>query len=313
MARRIHFVSDRRDRALISINCAAIPDALVESELFGFEQGAFTGAVSRRDGKLVQAHGGTLFLDEIGDLSISAQAKLLRFLEQKEVQPLGSRKSTTIDVRVVAATSRNLEELAKLDKFRLDLFFRLSVIHVHVPPLRERREDIPLIANHLLRALSIQYGRPPIDLTPGAQACLKEQPWIGNARELRNVLERAFLFANSEHITERDIFDHCRPAMRWTVGMAPQASGSFQVRATAQTGHRTSTAGMKHHEVRSSHTSDLEQLRWALEETRWNKSKTARLLQCSRMTIYRRVARYDLRPPTGSSENPMWPRPGVCS
>jgi transcriptional regulator with GAF, ATPase, and Fis domain len=194
-AHRVHRLSNRSDRPFISLNCAAIPDNLFESELFGFEKGAFTGACTRRDGMLVQAHGGTMFLDEIGDLSLSAQAKLLRVLEQKEVRPLGSPKMQTVDFRLIAATNRDLEHLVARGEFRQDLLFRIKVIHFHIPPLRERQDDIPLIANHFLAALSLEYSRASLSLTLGAQRRLKQLHWTGNIRELRNIIERAFLFS----------------------------------------------------------------------------------------------------------------------
>jgi two-component system, NtrC family, response regulator HydG len=308
-ARRVHRMSNRRDHPLVSINCAAIPDTLLESELFGFERGAFTGAVSRQEGRLVQANGGTLFLDEIGDLSLSAQAKLLRVVEQKEVRPLGSPTPRMIDVRLVAATNRNLEELAAQDKFRQDLFFRLSVIPVHVPPLRERVEDIPLIAAHFLRTFSFQHRRPFVSLTAGAQRYLKEQPWAGNARELRNVIERVFLFSNDESITEQEVAQMCHLTDSWRVGRVLQTTASFRTSSKSQPELRKSHTGYRRHNIAVSQSSEMEQVRKALEETKWNKSRAAKLLHCSRMTIYRKVVEYELCPSASASPEKAWATP----
>ena len=178
-ARRVHRKSKRNGRPFISLNCAAIPDALLESELFGFEKGAFTGAMARHEGRFVEADTGTIFLDEIGDLSLAAQSKLLRVLEQKVVQPLGSRNTRTVDFRLVAATNRNLEQMAARGDFREDLFYRINVIHVHIAPLRDRPEDIEQLAEYFLRALAIQYCRPFVSLAPSAQSYLKGRPWPG--------------------------------------------------------------------------------------------------------------------------------------
>ncbi len=295
-ARRLHRMGNRRDRPLISINCAAIPDTLLESELFGFERGAFTGAVSDQKGMLVQADGGTVFLDEIGDLSLPAQAKLLRVVEQREVRSLGSRTTRMIDIRVVAATNRDLEQLTAQDKFREDLFFRLNVIHVRIPALRERPEDIPVIANHFLRILSVQDRRPLVSLTPGALRYLKQHPWVGNVRELRNVIERIFLFSNSEIITEQEIAQMCNSANCWGIACTPEVPTTFRIAPKTQPEYRKTHTSYRRHKVQSSERSEAEELRSALEQTKWNKSKAAKLLRCSRMTIYRKIVQYDLDP-----------------
>ncbi|HEY7304148.1 MAG TPA: sigma 54-interacting transcriptional regulator [Bryobacteraceae bacterium] len=299
-ARRVHRMSNRRERPFVSINCAALPDNLLESELFGFEKGAFTGAVSRQEGMLVAANGGTVFLDEIGDLSPSAQAKLLRVLEQKEVRPLGSGKTQAIDFRLVAATNRDLEQLTSEGKFRQDLLFRINVIHVHIPPLRERQDDIPLIADYFLQGFITQYPRGIVSLTLGAQRCLKQLPWIGNVRELRNVIERAFLLSSSECITEQAIVETCDSAIYRHVRSTTETPIRFQAAPKFQSERRVAHTSYKYPTIHSSETSELEQIRKALEKTRWNKSEAAKILQCSRMTLYRKVVRYELRPPTNT-------------
>jgi DNA-binding NtrC family response regulator len=193
VARAIHDLSSRAGRPYVTFNCAATPRELFEGQLFGHRKGAFTGATSDQPGTIRAADGGTLFLDEIGELPLDMQPKLLRFLENGEVSPLGERRPVTVDVRVVAATHRDLEALVRQGRFREDLYFRLQVIPLRVPPLRERREDIPALARHFLRELGPK-GRAPV-LAPDALAVLTAHDWPGNVRELRNVIERTLAFA----------------------------------------------------------------------------------------------------------------------
>jgi transcriptional regulator with PAS, ATPase and Fis domain len=296
-ARRLHLKSNRRSGPLVSINCAAIPEDLIESELFGFEKGAFTGAATRQEGRIAAGNKGTVFLDEIGDLSLSGQAKILRVLEQREVRPLGAQATRPVNIRLVAATNCDLTELIAKGKFRQDLFFRINVINIHVPPLRERREDIPLLAIHFLQTLALQYNRPLAGLTPEANNYLMRQPWAGNVRELRNIVERAFLLSDSEHITEQDIAERFDVASSWCEGRTPETHTSFRMSPDSQLDHRTSRTSIRARKVCSSEYSELDQLRKALEETKWNKSRAAEMLQWSRMTIYRKIVRYDLHPP----------------
>jgi transcriptional regulator with GAF, ATPase, and Fis domain len=295
LAHRAHYASARNARPLISINCAAIPDALLESELFGFEKGAFTGAVSRQQGRLIQANGGTIFLDEIADLSPTAQAKLLRVLEEKTIQPLGGARAETVDMRVIAATNRDLQQLALDEKFRQDLYFRIGVIHVHVPPLRERREDIPLIANHFLQMLSRKYLRPIVTFTPCAHAYLRRQPWVGNVREPRNVIERAFLLSTSEFLTEDDVTGSSHLSRRSSVIPTYDMPKMSHTRPIPQPEHRISRSRYYYPKFNSSEYSERELLLRTLEEVKWNKSRAAKLLRCSRMTIHRKLAHYNLR------------------
>jgi transcriptional regulator with PAS, ATPase and Fis domain len=295
-ARRVHRKSKRNGRPFISLNCAAIPDALLESELFGFEKGAFTGALARHEGRFVEADTGTIFLDEIGDLSLAAQSKLLRVLEQKVVQPLGARNTRTVDFRLVAATNRDLEQMTARGDFREDLFYRINVIHVHIAPLRDRPEDIERLAEYFLRALGIQYCRPFVSLAPSAQSYLKDRPWLGNARELRNTIERAFFLSSSDRITEQDFarISHLNGSRHES--LSTSTSRSLRVDRTVGPRYRTSHSSYDGTTIDWSEVSAVEQLRNALEETRWNKSKTAKLLRCSRMTIHRKVVQFELRP-----------------
>jgi len=196
VAKSIHKQSPRAQGPLISVNCAAIPDTLIESELFGYEKGAFTGASSQRDGLVAAADGGTLFLDEVGELPLDAQARLLRVLQEKEVRPIGATKSRKVDIRLVAATHRNLRELAKQGKFREDLYYRLDVISVKLPPLRQRDRDVLLIADSILSKAFASLGRDPIPLSPEAIQAITTYRWPGNVRELENVMQRAAILCD---------------------------------------------------------------------------------------------------------------------
>ncbi len=201
VARNIHLQSLRAAGPFVEVNCAAIPEDLIESELFGHSKGAFTGALQSRKGKFELADGGTLFLDEIGDMSLKTQAKVLRALQEQRIEPVGGSASVTVDVRVIAATNKRLEEEIRRGAFREDLFFRLNVIPFRVPPLRERREDIPLLARHFMQELSAEYGRRPKELTPEVLEALQAQHWPGNVRELRNTIERLVIMTSGERLT----------------------------------------------------------------------------------------------------------------
>jgi DNA-binding NtrC family response regulator len=205
VARALHEESRRRGKPFVALNCSALPSELVESELFGHTKGAFTGAIKDRGGLFEAAHGGTLFLDEIGDLGPLAQAKVLRALESGEVMRVGGTRSTQVDVRVVAATHRPLEQMVADGRFREDLLYRLKVITVALPPLRERREDLPLLAGHFLRHFAARYGRPTQVLDPEALAALLRHDWPGNVRELRNVVEGALVMADGACVTVGDL------------------------------------------------------------------------------------------------------------
>ncbi|MDF7816703.1 sigma-54 dependent transcriptional regulator [Runella sp. MFBS21] len=198
VAKQIHERSNRGNKPLIEVNCAAIPSELIESELFGYEKGAFTGAVKQRIGKFEQADGGTLFLDEIGDMSLSAQAKVLRALQESKITRVGGDKEIKINVRVIAATNKDLKREISEGGFREDLYHRLNVIPIHVPPLAERREDISLLSEKFLYDVSQEYGGVPKTILPDAMQYLKSLPWTGNVRELRNVIERLVIMCGDE-------------------------------------------------------------------------------------------------------------------
>jgi DNA-binding NtrC family response regulator len=206
VARELHERSSHRRRgAFVAVNCAALPSELIESELFGHEKGAFTGAASRRRGKFEQADGGTLFLDEIGDMSANVQAKLLRALEERRVERLGGSESIPVDVRIVSATHRPLEQEIERGNFRADLFYRLRVVTIDIAPLRERREDIPVLAEAFARQAAERYGLAPRVIAPTALRRLVEYEWPGNVRELRNAVERALIMAEGDELTAKDL------------------------------------------------------------------------------------------------------------
>jgi DNA-binding NtrC family response regulator len=253
----VHRNSLRRDKPFVTVNCAAIPDALLESELFGYEKGAFTGAETSRDGKLRAANGGTVFLDEIGDMSSYAQSKILRTIDSKEIQRLGSAGSS-VDVRIIAATNQELEILVREEKFRKDLYFRLHVTRIHLPPLRERKEDIPPIVNCYLQPFNRRFGRKVEGLSNETWDCLLSYDWPGNIRELKNVLEALFIHTSSVEISEEELPLHLRKG--------------------------SAAAGITGNE--------RERLLSALVSANWNKSRAADKLRWSRMTLYRKMAKY---------------------
>lgn len=213
VARWLHEKSNRADMPFVEVNCAAIPSELIESELFGHEKGAFTSAVKQRKGKFEQANGGTLFLDEIGDMSLSAQAKVLRALQENKVSRVGSDKDINVDVRIVAATNKNLQEEIETNRFREDLFHRLSVIIIQVPSLNERIEDIPILTEHFIGLICEEHGIPLKKVTPDAVDALKKYNWTGNIREFRNVIERLIILCDKE-ITGKDVNTFAQPIIQ---------------------------------------------------------------------------------------------------
>jgi two-component system nitrogen regulation response regulator NtrX len=280
VARQIHLQSLRAQGPFVEVNCAAIPEELIESELFGHTRGAFTGALAARKGKFELADGGTLFLDEVGDMTLKTQAKVLRVLQEQKLEPLGGASAVSVDVRVIAATNKNLAEEIRKGAFREDLFFRLSVIPFHVPPLRERREDIPALARHFMAQLSAEYGKRPKELSPEGLAALSAQPWPGNVRELRNIIERLVIMAPGERIEPR----HLPAPLPGVAADAPAravpapAEGDFPSLITAR--------------------EDFER-RYILrkyQECGGNMSRTAETLRVERSNLYRKMKAYGLLP-----------------
>ncbi|HON18686.1 MAG TPA: sigma-54 dependent transcriptional regulator [Salinivirgaceae bacterium] len=210
VARHLHNNSSRASGPFVEVNCAAIPSELIESELFGHEKGAFTSAIKQRKGKFEQAHGGTLFLDEIGDMSLSAQSKVLRALQENKITRVGSDKDINVNVRIIAATNKDMQKEIAENRFREDLYHRISVIIIHVPPLRERLEDLPLLAQHFIDLICGEYKHPPVQITPDAIEELQKLPWTGNVREFRNVIERLIILSDKK-ITAKEVTMYARP------------------------------------------------------------------------------------------------------
>lgn len=272
IAQAIHQASPRARGPLIAVHCAALSENLLESELFGHERGAFTGANERRVGRFESADGGTLFLDEIGEISASTQVKLLRFLENKTIERVGGSKPIELDVRLVAATNRNLEQMVREGKFREDLFFRLNVVRIAMPPLRERADDIPLLLTHYLKIFSDENKAPPLTLEPGAVRTLQAYAWPGNIRELRNFCENAVVLHRGGALTEYDL----DPKFR---GGAPASGGSDSGGAPA-----ANPLSIEENEKRV--------LREALIKSRGNRTKAAELMGISRRTLHRKIAQW---------------------
>jgi len=223
VANALHYRSPRRGKAMVKMNCAALSRELVESELFGYERGAFTGAITRREGKFEAADGGTLFLDEVGDMPLETQAKFLRALQEREIERVGGNQSLKVDVRVLAATNQDLEGAVRAGRFREDLYYRLRVVEIAIPPLAERREDIPLLIDRFLRDAAERFNRPIKTLTPSAMRACMEHHWKGNVRELRSAVEQALLLAPGEEIDVGDL-RHVSPADATPVELAPRAA-----------------------------------------------------------------------------------------
>jgi two-component system response regulator HydG len=264
LARYIHERSARSRGPFVAVNCAAIPETILESELFGHERGAFTGAMAKKDGRFAKAAGGTLFLDEIGELSPSVQVKLLRVLQEGEYEPLGGNTAKA-DVRIVAATNRDLVAEVAASRFREDLYYRLNVIAITAPPLRARREDIPLLVDHFLGLYCAKNGRPRLQPTRGALERLADYAWPGNVRELENAIERAVVLSRSDALAEGDLPDHIATA---------SASTTTQL---------TFEIGTPLEEI------ELRVIRETLRNTRGDKSLAAQLLGISTRTIYRKL------------------------
>ncbi len=226
VARELHERNSARSAGnFVAVNCAALPSELIESELFGHEKGAFTGAAARRQGKFEQANGGTLFLDEIGDMSSNVQAKLLRALEERRIERLGSNESIPVDVRIVSATHRPLEQEIEKGKFRADLFYRLRVVTIDIPPLRDRREDIPLLAEQFARTAAERYSIPLRQIAQSALRRLVDYEWPGNVRELKNTIDRAAIMAEGEELRSEDLPEEIMPGVQRAKGKEEQAAG----------------------------------------------------------------------------------------
>lgn len=268
IARAIHLKSLRRDMPFIAANCAAIPRELLESELFGHEKGAFTGATYTKKGRFEQADGGTLFLDEVGEMDLSAQIHLLRVLQEKEFRKVGGTELIKIDVRIISSSNKDLEQAVKEDRFREDLFYRLNVIAISLPKLNERKDDIPLLVDHLLTKHGLESGRGKKTMSPEAMALMMKHNWPGNVRELENVIERAVILSKDTVIKPEYL---------------PQI-----VRKEPQGDHRVFI------QDRSLEEMEKQYIYGVLRENKWNKSKSARILGIERMTLYHKIKKYNL-------------------
>jgi two-component system, NtrC family, nitrogen regulation response regulator NtrX len=271
VARAIHRNSLRKDEAFVQVNCAAIPEELIESELFGHEKGSFTGATEKQIGKFELAHKGTIFLDEVGDMSLRTQAKVLRVLQGGEVERIGSQKTIEVDVRVIAATNKTLEEAIEKGDFREDLYFRLSVIPVRVPSLRERAEDVPVLVQHFVRQFCAENNFRPKAFHPAAVDALKRHPWRGNVRELKNAVERLLIMVEGDEIGPDQLAEVLR---RPSDGGSPPA-GAETLRDFKETAERAFLVGK-------------------LRESNWNISATATAIGTPRSNLYKKLEQYGI-------------------
>ena len=272
-AKAIHANSERKNGLLVTVNCAALTETLLESELFGYEKGAFTGADRQRNGRFMQADKGTIFLDEIGEIPMSMQAKILRTIQEREIQRLGSDKTLQVDVRIIAATNRNLEDDVKEGKFREDLFYRLNVMNLHIPPLRERQDDISLLAMHFLKKYALKNRKDLRGFTPVAMDILAKSGWPGNVRELENVIERAVILAMSAYISDKDLPPSLMATYRKDNKEKVPASG---------------LGGKSLDEIESQAIAET------LEQTQGNKSEAAKVLNITRTTLNNKLKKYNL-------------------
>ncbi len=272
VAKSIHYLSDRRDKPFVDINCAAIPDDLLEAELFGYEKGAFSGAVNRKPGKLEIANGGTLFLDEVADMSLSSQAKLLRVLEEQEFSRLGSNQKIKVDLRVITATNKDIEKEIEEGRFRQDLYFRLAVVQIFVPPLRDRGNDIILLAEHFLEKACIENKLEKPVLTEEVKKYLLKYSWPGNIRELKNLMERLCIFANEGKITVEDLPPYILKNKGVKTNLSSGIKPLKQVREEAE----------------------KEVIKRALEKYNKNLKEIAKVLEIDLSSLYRKIKQYNL-------------------
>lgn len=269
VARAIHGRSKRKDKPLIIVNCAAIPEGLLETELFGHEKGAFTGASSRRIGKFELADGGTIFLDEVGDMSMPLQAKILRVLQSRDFERVGGTRTIKVDVRVISATNRDLKEMVERGEFRKDLYYRLNVVQIDIPPLRERKEDIPLLVKHFIENFSAKIGKDIRGVSPKAMELLISYNWPGNVRELEHVVQRAMVVERGNTITEASLPPEIRDAERGAP-LSELIKGSLE-------------------EI------EVKAIKRALESAEGNKSIAARILGISRKTLFNKMRKYGMK------------------
>jgi len=276
IARAIHYNSPRRDKPFVAIDCGALPETLLESELFGYMRGSFTGATHNKKGLFEEAHGGTLLLDEIGDTTLAFQSKLMRVLQEGEIRPVGSNKSIKVDVRVIAATNKDLMEAVEKKTFREDLYYRLAVVPVVIPPLRERKEDILLLVDHFIKKYCEQNGLELKKISPQIMKVLIDYPWRGNVRELENVIERAVLMSPGPEIRMEALF-------------------------LEKTAEEESVDSLRQVTHTATEIVEREKIAIAMKKARGNRTQAARLLGISRATLYNKMKQYGLLTDTVSS------------
>jgi two-component system nitrogen regulation response regulator NtrX len=291
VASAIHDASTRRDRPFVRVNCAAIPRDLVESEMFGHEKGAFTGATQTRIGRFELANTGTLFLDEVGDLSADAQAKLLRAIEAREIQRVGSSHPVKVDVRIIAATNHDLERAVQNGTFREDLFFRLNVIPLALPPLREREGDVPLLVRHFSLLHFKRTGQLPKAWTPGALDAMQRYPWPGNVRELANIVERLSIMQPGAEVTEARVHDVLRPAGSGDSSARPRQWAFTDEPLTNEPDKRTGGSNQSAPLAEALDDYERRLIQRAIDASRGNIAEAARRLQTDRPNLYRRMKR----------------------
>jgi two-component system nitrogen regulation response regulator NtrX len=304
VARTIHRNSPRAGQRFIQVNCAAIPEELIESELFGHEKGSFTGATEKQIGKFEQADRGTIFLDEIGDMSAKTQAKVLRVLQEQEVERLGSARTIKVDVRVIAATNKNLEDAIARGEFREDLFFRLNVIPIVVPPLRERKSDIPALVQHFAKRLSEEHNMKPKRFEPRAMEALQRYRWRGNIRELRNTVERVLIMAAGDSVRVDDLPQDIRGDAGPRPSEAAEAGTSAGAGVGAGLSRPEMTTGTGSAEMPGAGAGTLREFKdlteraflvQKLRENNWNISKTAELIDTPRSNLYKKLEQYGIK------------------
>jgi DNA-binding NtrC family response regulator len=300
IATALHDGSSRKGKPLIKINCAAIPKDLMESELFGYERGAFTGAVTSKPGRFELADGGTLFLDEIAEIPVEMQVKLLRALQESEFERVGGIKTTHVDVRLIAATNRDLNEEIEAGRFRKDLFYRLNVVPIVLPPLRDRKSDIPMLAAHFIQKYNKRLNKKIEGVADEALAILQTYAWPGNIRELENLMERVLLFADGPLITAKDLPEPVRQAN------PPPASPSSSAAAASASGGEPAAPGQETSlkDIVRQKAAELEKdlITKALEETVGNVTRAAKLLQISRKSLQTKMKEFGLRDDDGEEE-----------
>ncbi len=271
LSRVIHHRSSRRDKPFIEVSCGALPETLLESELFGHVKGSFTGAVSNKEGKFLAADGGTIFLDEIGNASPALQAKLLRVLEDRQFEPVGSNKTITVDTRIILASNRNLDKEVQQGRFREDLYYRINVVTIDLPPLSERVGDVRLLAEHFLQKYSAQHNKDKLGITDEAMAYLERYSWPGNVRELENVIERAVLLSKSKFISPEDLPD----VIKQEPSRQPGQYTPMSLKESLAEPEKTV-------------------IRQTLQANHWNRQETAKALQINRTTLFKKMKHYGL-------------------